>query len=48
MNRDITFVLLLGPNAYKNVISPFGRIFNIVTILDVEIQERINDKEILS
>ena len=54
MNRDKTFVLLLGPNADKDVIVPFGKIVNIVKILgiqftlDVESQEKINYKEILS
>ena len=46
MNRDKTFVLLLGPNADKDVIVPFGKIVNIVKILgiqftlDVESQEK--------
>ena len=54
MNRDKTFVLLLGPNADKDVIVPFGKIVNIVKILgiqftlDVESQTKINYKEILS
>ena len=54
MNRDKTFVLLVGPNADKDVIVPFGKIVNIVKILgiqftlDVESQTKINYKEILS
>ena len=54
INRDKTYVLLLGPLHGKEIVTPFGKKVRLIKILgihfsmDPEVQERINYKEILS
>ena len=54
INTDKTFILLLGPHTNKDNKLPFGKVVQMVKILgidfsvDMESQERINYKEILS
>ena len=54
INRDKTFILPLGPLSKENIVIPFGKLVDVIKILgitfslDVEVQERINYKEILS
>ena len=54
INRDKTFILLLGPSVEEIISFPFGKVVQIIKILgiyfslDIDSQERINYKEILS
>ena len=54
MNKDKTFILLLGPHPTINTVFPFGKVVEIIKVLgiyfcmDPQSQERVNYKEILS
>ena len=54
INRDKTFVLLLGPLSKENIVATFGKLVEAIKILgitfslDVDVRERTNYKEILS
>ena len=54
INRDKTFIMLLGPPTDINIKLPFGKVVQMIKILgvvfclDTETRERLNYKEILS
>ena len=54
INRDKTFIMLLGPPIDINIKFPFGKVVQMIKILgvvfclDTETRERLNYKEILS